>query len=107
MNRISKIQNSTIGLLPCEQSLNEILIKINDAKLTNRTLRRYNYFKDGLKKLEYLKHNDEKFYKLMLDLWKNENLKAWESSCNSSLMPKPIYTHLCCCMTAQYRLAKK
>lgn len=99
--RISKIGIGTIGSLSCECSLNEILISLNDAKITNKTLRRYDYFKQGLKKLKPLAV-DRKFYYLMLDLWKQENFQAWKSS----NVPRNVYTHLCCCMMAQYRLAK-
>ena len=101
MERQLRILPGTIGSLPCEIALNAILIRHHDAKLTRFVLRRYSYYKDGLVKLQAIK--DVAFYKRMLQLWWNSNIKVVDD--HKSRLPLEAYTHLKCCMSAQHRKA--
>lgn len=96
-----KITEDTIGSLPCEISLNSILIKSNNAKLIEYCTKRYHLFKNGLKDLELLRESPR--YKRMILLWKNEILNTIENRKDS--LPPEAYSHLKCCIAARYRKA--
>lgn len=98
-----KIVEGTIGSLPCEVSLNTILINCNDPRIITYCTRRYHLFRNGLKELELLRESP--FYKRMVLLWRNEILRTIEA--NKDNIPLAAYTHLKCCMAAKYREAIK
>jgi len=99
-DRENKIDNGTIGSMPCEISLNNVLIELGNAKVTTTTLRRYEKFRLGLRKLEVLIDPHPEFFQTMMLLWRKENFEAWKQA----KVPKIVYTLTQCCMTAQYRI---
>jgi hypothetical protein len=96
-----KIVEGTIGSLPCEVSLNTILINCNDSRIIAYCTRRYHSFKFGLKELEALAGSP--LYERMVMLWRKDNLKTIEE--NKDNIPLAAYTHLKCCIAAKYREA--
>jgi hypothetical protein len=98
--RQSKISGNTVGSMACEVSLNSILLRENNARITKIVMSRYNYYKEGIKRL--VKSNlDREFLRTMLVLWKHNQLAKLEKQQNR--LPEDAYTHLRCCMVAQYR----
>ena len=88
--------------MDCENSLNKILVDLNDSKVTRPIMSRYHRFKSGLKQI--VDSNIEtKLKSRLIDLWKKDQI---ESASNISV-PKDAKTHLLCCMTAYYRIAKR
>jgi len=106
MNRISKMTVGTIGPRPCEVSLSEILAKTNNAKITNRVLRRYEKFCEGLRLLKPLQATPD-FYLTMLRVWHENQFTVLKTQQETSVLPEDAYTHLQCCMKAKYREALK
>ena len=100
--RQSKISIGTVGGKPCEISLNSILLRENDARITNIIMRRYNYFRAGVKAIVESKM-DKAFTKTMLMVWKHNQFAVLEKQ--QLKLPKDAYTHLRCCMVANYREA--
>lgn len=101
--RENKIDVGTIGSMPCEVSLNQVLIKVANAKVTNLATSRYQKFRYGIRELQPLIKTNPSFYETMLLLWRKENFAQWETRRND--VPKDVYTHVRCCMAAQHRIA--
>ena len=97
--RQSKLVEGTVGNRPCERALNQILLSINDAYLTRRVMSRYYRFKKDLKKVQ--SYDDREFRRYLLLLIKKDHFGKLEQT--QDLFPKDAYTHLLCCMTAEYR----
>jgi hypothetical protein len=101
--RQSKIDVGTIGSRACEISLNKILIKLDDAYLTRRVMSRYNRFRDQINKIKH--YDDKDFRRFLLRLLRKHHFDQLEET--REFFPKDAYTHLLCCMTAEYRTAIK
>lgn len=61
------IDTGTIGSAKCEISLNELLIKLNDEKISHRVLSRHNRLREGLNKINEI--SDKGFRKHLMKLF--------------------------------------
>ncbi len=94
----------TIGNRACELSLNKILIEEDNPKVTRLITYRYLTFKKGLHKLARGLKGDHAFCKHMLEIWKQNQLNLFQISRNNNpSISQDCYTHLNCCMVAEFR----
>jgi len=101
---LSKIIENTVGSMSCEIALNSILIREDNARITKIVMSRYMEYKEGIKLVMQSNLNKD-FTKKMLLLWKQDQIARVEKRENK--LPRDAYTHLQCCMVAQYRQALK
>lgn len=101
---LSKISGNTVGSMPCEISLNGILIREDNARITKIVMSRYMEYREGIKLLVQ-SNLDKVFLKKTLLLWKQDQIARVERQENK--LPEDAYTHLRCCMVAQYRQVLK
>lgn len=99
-DRISKIDVGTIGSKPCEISLNRILIRIDDAKITGIIMKRYHDLKIGLNKLKVL---DRSFSRRMMLMFYHQIRDSFIK--RSGDVPEDAFTYSLCCFKALYREA--
>jgi hypothetical protein len=92
-----------IGSLPCEVSLDAILTKENNPKISSYVASKYNKFRHGLDGLRPLKFSDDGLYITMCRLLREDAFRRIETSFTNQGWPKIIKTHLLCCLTARYR----
>ncbi len=105
-DRICKIDEGTIGSNPCEVTLNEILIRLNDVKITRIIMGRHQDLKIGLKKLVILATPKNRGFarrmmKLLYDDIKGTFMLRKDD------MPKEAFTYALCCFTVVYRESLK
>ena len=101
--RVSKIDEGTIGSKPCEIALNKILIRIDNAKITSIIMRRHQDLRDRLNKLKILPNRG--FARHMMKLVYDEIKGSFEL--HEDNMPVDAFTYSLCCYTALYREALK
>jgi hypothetical protein len=100
------MSTGTIGSMPCEISLNAILIEVADPKVTNYVTHKYESLRYGLKKLKPLAV-DHAFYSRMCDLWRDHIVLQIAEKYKSGFLSEVVYRHLHCCVVAQHRTALK
>lgn len=98
-DRISKIGEGTIGSKPCEITLNRILIRLNDTRITGIIMRRHQDLKTSLNKLKVL--TDSGFARRMMKLVYDEIKESFELRKDD--MPEDAFTYSLCCYKALYR----
>lgn len=98
--RLHKLGKGTVGSRRCEVALNEVLIEVNNAKVTNIALGRLVSFQNGLRQLDPLRPN-KPFYISMAALWRCDQFSKWENS--KEKVPTKVYSLVRNCMTAFYR----
>lgn len=91
------IDIGTIGHLPCEIALNDILIKLNNKKISRKVMRLYSSYKDVLKDLAGIANT--KTHATTILYFRNHYLEIVDSI----NFPENIETHLKCAIVAQYR----
>ena len=96
----------TIGSRPCHLSLNTILIKLDDERVTHVVMHRWNEVKTGVAKIEkYLMDADPAFFQWMLGLFRDAQLQSLEAL--EGTIPNDAYTHLRCCVVGEFRDAQR
>jgi hypothetical protein len=109
------IDVGTLGSTPSQVVLNDMLIKLNDKKVTHAVTSRFIKANTDLKKLQkYVLSQDIQFYDKMLAILRNHHMDAVKEAdpANSELdlpagMPTDVYTHWRCVMTGLFRQAKR
>jgi len=99
--RISNIDNGTFGDSPSQLAFNQILMKHDNAYITRKATSRYYKFKEGIQKL-LVSNLDPQFSLTVLLMWKDKCLEHLDSAKD---LPEDVYTHLRCCMVAEFRNA--
>lgn len=87
----------TIGSNPCEMRLNEMLMELNDRKITKYVTRNLLEFRQGLRELRLL--DGEPHQLILIQLWRDHYIKA----IHDKVLPESVKTHMLCCLTAYFR----
>lgn len=91
-----------IGNSRCETALENILMDLNEPKITHLVMSQFNDFKTGLIKLQkYLAKEDRSFCRRMLILWKHSRIEEWDR--HEQMVPKAVFTHFKTCLGAEYK----
>ena len=105
-DRVSKIGEGTIGSSPCEITLNKILMRLNDTKITKIIMGRHQDLKIGLDKLKVLATPKNRgFARRMMSLLYNEIKASFELRKDD--MSEDAFTYSLCCYKVLYRKALK
>jgi hypothetical protein len=97
---IHKISKGTIGSLPCEVSLNKILIEAGDAHITRQVMSIYHHFCLAMKEFQRCDLN-WKIKTTVMGMYRERTLEKVDRR-NFS---KVVDSHLRCCIAAQYNMA--
>lgn len=87
-----------IGKKPCEISLQKILEKENNRKLTNKVMHIILTFKEGLKCLESM--TNSKYFNAFTSLWLETYIEKVNNIPTENI---DLKTHLRCCVSAYHR----
>jgi hypothetical protein len=98
--RLHRLDVGTIGSKPCEVKLNQILMELDNFRITSPVMRRYNQIKSGFKNLQVLVAIDRSFCISMTKLFFEEQIRQFDPE---RRLPDTVYTHARCCFTALYR----
>jgi hypothetical protein len=92
----------TLGSSPALVVINEMLIKINDPKITNRVTSCYLHPREEIAKLKrYVKERDLSFYTRLLLLIRERAMAKVDRQ--KDHLPKDLYTHLRCAVVGVFR----
>ncbi len=105
---LSKIVPGTIGNKPCEISLCKILVEHDDAVLTGHVMRVHQEFVNGARGIVASGMNDSmpcdwNYTKTILLMWRDRSIAAATKKFEDGRFPEVVYTHLRCCISAEYR----
>ena len=94
----------TIGSAPCEVTLNDILMKLNDPKITKISLGRRAKLQNDLQGLRPLiEASGLDFFKKMARLIHHYHIAQFDKV--QDKIPKEVYTFTRCCFSVVYRKA--
>lgn len=99
------IDKGTLGSSPVLINLNNMLIEINDPKVTSKVCSKYYAAKNEIAKLKKYLGIDIEFYDIMLNRSRRFHLDRVDNL--QDKIPKVVYTHLRCAVVGEYREAKK
>lgn len=99
------IDKGTLGASPVLVNLNNMLIEINDPKVTAKVCSKFQAAKIEIAKLKKYLSVDVEFYDEMLNRSRRFHLARVDNL--QDKIPKIVYTHLRCAVVGEYREVKK
>ena len=97
------MDKGTIGSSPAEVVLNQILMELDDRKISHKVMSRFHKLQRDFKKLEILKSENNHFHENIVNLLYKEHVKAF--SVLENTLPKHVYTHAKCVYHTLYTRA--
>jgi hypothetical protein len=92
----------TLGSSPSLMVINDMLIKLNDPKITNRVTACYLHPREEIAKLKkYVKPHDVPYYTRLLMLVRDRAMQKVDRQKGN--IPKDLYTHLRCAVVGVFR----
>tara|TARA_Y100000034_G_scaffold103692_1_gene129573 strand:- start:43627 stop:43950 length:324 start_codon:yes stop_codon:yes gene_type:complete len=87
------IDVGTLGPAPCQIALNQILIDLDDPRITKKITSRYHQLREGLNRLKDIRPKG--FCITIMRMYYDNHLRYFEKQKDS--MPEKAYTHSLCC----------